>query len=128
MREIRAWDDVENKMLHGTVEQYDDMLAFRFDEHFETEKPIYMWSTGLHDDVEDGNKLYQDDIVAVTWADKKHICKIEFSAGTFMFVADSLPDGYLPLHELAEYDCGYGWVEGAERLGDIYTNPELLGG
>ncbi|MNJ56696.1 YopX protein [compost metagenome] len=124
MREykFRVWHKAAEQMLHGQVPGD----CFRWAR--EGQPLVIMQYTELHDDTEDDNELFEGDIVAITWADEKHICKIEFSAGTFMFVADSLPDGYLPLHELAEYDRRYGWIEGAKKLGNIYTSPELLGG
>jgi uncharacterized phage protein (TIGR01671 family) len=82
--------------------------------------------SGLQDDSEDGFELYEGDVAELHSDDGKQVCKIEFWAGTFMLVADSLPDGYEPLHERVEYDRKYGWVRGVVRLGDIYRNPELI--
>jgi len=59
-RKIRAWDDVAKKMYYGEMEQYDDMLGFRF-EHFETEKPIYMDWLGIID--KNGKDIYELDWV-----------------------------------------------------------------
>jgi hypothetical protein len=61
-RNIRAWDDVAKHMSYGKIVQYDDMLGYRFD-HFETETPIYMWSTGLKD--RNGKEIYEGDVVRI---------------------------------------------------------------
>lgn len=82
--------------------------------------------TGLHDDSEQQEKLFDGDIAELEYQGHKHICKIQFCAGGYMFVADSFPDGFLFLSELAEYDRNYGWVEGAIKIGTIHDNPELL--
>jgi uncharacterized phage protein (TIGR01671 family) len=60
MKSLRAWDDVAQKMLYAKPEQFDDMLGYRFDGHFETENPVYMWGTGLPD--RNGKEIYEGDI------------------------------------------------------------------
>lgn len=82
--------------------------------------------TELHDDSEDQAELFEGDKVQVEYKGETHICKIEFFAGSFAFVADSLPEGYLYMNELAEYDREYGWVEGTIKIG--LDNPDLLEG
>ncbi|RXZ77273.1 hypothetical protein EBB07_33930 [Paenibacillaceae bacterium] len=94
---------------------------------FEVDPETVGQFTGLHDDTEEEqNQLSVGDIAEVEHEGYKHIAKVSFGAGGFIFVADSFLDGYLFLSELAEYDRKYGWVEGAKKLGNIHDNPELL--
>lgn len=79
--------------------------------------------TGLQDDSEDQAELFSGDIAQVEYEGETHTCKIEFFSGSFAFVADSLPDGYLYLSELAEYDRDYGWVEGTIKVGNRWDTP-----
>lgn len=85
--------------------------------------------TGVHDDTDDQAELFDRDIVEVEYKGHKHICEVRYCGGGYMFVADSLsPDGYLWFADFIEFDRKYCWAEGTKKLGDIYTNPELLGG
>lgn len=87
-----------------------------------------MQYTELHDDEEDQNELYESDIVEIEFEGEKYVCLIEFSAGTFLFTNDDLPDGYIPVHEFVDYDRRYGWVNGCRKLGNRWEHPNLLGG
>ena len=64
MNNVRAWDDVLQRMLYAKFEQYDDMIGYRFDAHFDTEEPVYMWGTGLQD--RNGKEIYEGDVVTVS--------------------------------------------------------------
>ena len=115
MREmkVRVWDDVLKEMLYSRVEQFDDMLGFRFEKHLETENPIYMWSTGLHD--RNGREIYEGDIISTDLDRPFNI--VVFRNGAFLFQChDNGKDYY-------DYMFSYG-----EVIGNIYENPELLKG
>lgn len=117
MRKVRVWDDVLNEMLYGRVEQFDDMLGFRFEKHLETENPIYMWSTGLKD--KNKKEIYEGDIVKANLrffdiVDQK--CRVIFHNGSFGLQYGYLLDYFKPL---ATWDD-------IEVIGNIYENPELL--
>ena len=119
MRKVRVWDDVLNEMLYGRVEQFDDMLGFRFEKHLETENPIYMWSTGLKD--KNKKEIYEGDIVKANLrffdiVDQK--CRVIFHNGSFGLQYGYSLDYFKPL---ATWDD-------IEVIGNIYENPELLKG
>jgi len=120
MRKVRVWDDVLNEMLYGRVEQFDDMLGFRFEKHLETENPIYMWETGLRD--KNGKEIYEGDILDVDgtpWlvepigteerdGGKFGLCASPYGSGEAYFIDKSILDGKV--------------------IGNIWDNPELLKG
>ncbi|MCC8435454.1 YopX family protein [Brevibacillus sp. M2.1A] len=82
--------------------------------------------TGVHDDQDQGEEFYDGDIAEVLYEGHTHICKVKIEGCAPMFVADSLPDGFLWLTEILECDSGHWWAEGTKRIGNIYDNPELL--
>lgn len=133
---LRAWDDVKKCMSFGTIEQFDDMLGFRFD-HFETEMPIYMLYTGLKDRA--GKEIYADDIVKQTYhAETGHVhdgTDISFDGhhiGKVVITANGVcmknplcwqmeTDETIKTNQykrVAGYRC--------EVIGNIYENGELL--
>lgn len=71
--------------------------------------------TGFHDRF--GNEIYESDIVYVSSEDENAI--IEWDEETARFIIHF--DGWI-----ADFDNYYG--EELEIMGDIYNNPELLGG
>lgn len=85
-----------------------------------------MQYTGVHDDGEDEEEICDSDIVELQYENETHICKIKREGCGFMFVADSLPDGFLWMTEVLECDRNYWWVEGTRKVGNIYDNPELI--
>lgn len=115
MREmkVRVWDDVLKEMLYSRVEQFDDMLGFRFEKHLETVNPIYMWSTGLKD--KNKKEIYEGDIVLV--GNHKQPAIVEYDEGCF----------YTPIG-ISRYRLGWWQIDVIEIIGNIYENPELLKG
>lgn len=108
---LRAWDDVKKQMSYGKIEQFDDMLGFRFD-HFETESPIYLEFTELHD--KNGKEIYEGDV----WSEGKSIGLIIYKDDGFEIDWKHNPELW---SETLKYHAKHGKV-----IGNIYENPELL--
>lgn len=110
----RAWDDVLGEMLYSKPEQFDDSLSFRFNKHFETETPIYMWPTGLKD--RNGKEIYEGDILK----DELGVGEVEWVQEHCAFMVFTRnPSMYLAL----ESD---GNLKNSEVIGSIHTHPHLL--
>ena len=136
-REIkfRIWD-IENKEMLKVQELdfeptfYGGRIAIRpdqYNDYFDTEDMILMQYTGLHD--KNGKELYEGDIVKITNKNSKVIsmkpiiADIEWSEEylTYTLITTSVKDAFESLKDyLDEYDI--------EVIGNIYDNPELLGG
>ena len=107
---FRAWDEVSEKMLN-----WNEFLDTNMKNTFiapESTGLILMQYTGLHD--KNGKEKYEGDIV-----------KYENMTGKIMFFNGSfiLSD----LEETEEWELGV-INEDIEVIGNIYDNPELLGG
>jgi len=124
-REIkfRVWD-IENKEMLNVQELdfeptfYGGRIAIRpdqYSDYFDTEDMILMQYTGFNDRC--GKEIYENDIVYVSGEDENAI--IEWDEETARFIIHF--DGWI-----ADFDNYYG--KELEVMGDIYNNPELLGG
>lgn len=124
-REIkfRIWD-IENKEMLKVQELdfeptfYGGRIAIRpdqYNDYFDTEDMILMQYTGFHDRF--GNEIYESDIVYILSEDENAI--IEWDEQTARFIIHF--DGWI-----ADFDSYYG--KELEIMGNIYNNPELLGG
>lgn len=124
-REIkfRVWD-IENKEMLNVQELdfeptfYGGRIAIRpdqYSDYFDTEDMILMQYTGFNDRW--GKEIYENDIVYVSGEDENAI--IEWDEETARFIIHF--DGWI-----ADFDNYYG--KELEIMGDIYNNPELLGG
>ena len=124
-REIkfRVWD-IENKEMLNVQELdfeptfYGGRIAIRpdqYSDYFDTEDMILMQYTGFNDRC--GKEIYENDIVYVSGEDENAI--IEWDEETARFIIHF--DGWI-----ADFDNYYG--KELEVIGNIYNNPELLGG
>ena len=140
-REIkfRIWD-IENKEMLKVQELdfeptfYGGRIAIRpdqYNDYFDTEDMILMQYTGLND--KNGKEIYEGDIVKITEKEKisKHkvismkpiIADIEWSEEylTYTLITTSVKDAFESLTDYLD-ECDI------EVIGNIYDNPELLGG
>ncbi|MVP00369.1 YopX family protein [Paenibacillus lutrae] len=131
---FRVWDEQNKRMLgsdcvdllidfSGRVNSHDTGVLNGYNN---TPQYPIMQYTGVHDDTEEQAELFDGDIAEVEYEGQKHICKVKYCGGGYMFVADSLPDSYLWLSEFIEFDREYCWAEGTKKLGNIHDHPYLL--
>ncbi len=124
---LRAWDDVLKEMLYSKVEQFDDAILFRFEKHFETEKPVYLRYTGIEDrnDVD----VYEGDILLVelrNWFGNlvdEFVVAVIFRDCRFIIVKNMDELGLFNTNaaKLEDY-CDFPY----KVIGNIYEHPELL--
>ena len=131
-REIkfRVWD-VENKEMLEVQELdfeptfYGGRIAIRpdqYNDYFDTEDMILMQYTGLHD--KSGKEIYEGDIVYCQTKFGKAKAIIKFIDGKFVAYWDSILTHPQNGHCIACYEINKRF----EVIGNIYDNPELLGG
>ena len=124
-REIkfRVWD-VENKEMLNVQELdfeptfYGGRIAIRpdrYNDYFDTEDMILMQYTGFNDRC--GKEIYENDIVYVAGEDENAIIEWDKEIARFIIRFDGW---------IADFDNYYGYE--LEVMGNIYSNPELLGG
>lgn len=131
-REIkfRIWD-IENKEMLKVQELdfeptfYGGRIAIRLDQYndyFDTEDMILMQYTELHDKNE--KEIYEGDIVYCQTKYGKAKAIIKFIDGKFVAYWDSILTHPQNGHCIACYEINKRF----EVIGNIYDNPELLGG
>lgn len=107
---LRAWDGT--KMHYLSIEHFDDMVAFRSQEHFEGDVQISRY-TGIQDF--DGVEIYEGDIVEVVelYHNKRRMNAgvVSYHQCGFWLIDDTL-DGFLDLT--------------LSVIGNIYEHPETL--
>ena len=118
MREIRfrAWDKQNSNMIDGNNYQGSAWIADALEVLMHggcdewTEQLVLMQYTGLHD--KNGKEIYEGDIVRLKWKDagnhaKQTIRSVQWNGNGYGCA-------------LTEYEC--------EVIGNVWENPELLGG
>ena len=143
-REIkfRIWD-VENKEMLKVQELdfeptfYGGRIAIRpdqYNDYFDTEDMILMQYTGLHDKNE--KEIYEGDIIEFSYDiftgnfdTKVGIGTIEFLDGAFYIIPFEIEGKRVDDIENEEWFLLYTVnMDTLEVIGNIYDNPELLGG
>lgn len=136
-REIkfRAWDKDRNKMLDVQYLYFykDKIIAsmpikVKGFENLCIEKTNVelMQYTGVHDDSENENEIFQGDVIKFAYEDEEIIGKVEYEAGSYIIVSNELSSGYIPFLKLVDIDRDYWWIPMSKVIGNIYENPELL--
>jgi len=125
MREIkfRAWIKNEKKMVYGK----DATNSAHFTDSFKYRKNevVLMQYTGLHDKTDDKVEIYEGDIVEFLYKGRMYIGEVKFKAGAFILACNQLPDGYITMLDIANFDGDYYWIEGVV-IGNVYETPQLL--
>lgn len=143
-REIkfRVWD-VENKEMLEVQELdfeptfYGGRIAIRpdqYNDYFDTEDMILMQYTGLKD--KNGKEIYEGDIVKAyfkkgAWKyNDKNYCgykngDVQYCVDGFILYIENYKEKIYPLSSFGDND---GNINELEVIGNIYDNPELLGG
>ena len=129
-REIlfRAKREATNQWVYGYfVNEYDDFQIYvqpqiitRSGREYVNENTLGQF-TGLTD--KNGIKIFEGDIVLITKNTVTDVvAKIFYSEGAFRTNAANTYDGEEPLSFWLANDCDF------EVIGNIYDNPELIGG
>lgn len=116
---FRIWNDYDKKMIH-----WNELLGNNLANIFTI--PSYnkwlMQYTGLHD--KNGKEIYEGDIVYCQTKFGKAKAIIKFIDGKFVAYWDSILTHPQNGHCIACYEINKRF----EVIGNIYDNPELLGG
>lgn len=128
-REIkfRVWDTYNKEMLDVQELDYADsyngqpmIRTTMYNDYFDTEEMILMQFTGLHD--KNGKEIYEGDIV-----------ELKANNGCCEMIGTIIYDEYDLAFELRDIEeetqeCLWYAEQELEVIGNIYDNPELLGG
>jgi hypothetical protein len=120
MREIKfaAWLTEHCKMSRAvTIRELIEMGPNSFNGNVK-----WFQYTGFHDDSHDQVEVFEGDVVQFEYEGEGHTCVVKYEGSGFMFVADSLPDGYLWASEVIEFDGSYCWAEGVMVVGNVHAN------
>ena len=122
--EFRAWTEEGKTMYYGVYPFKDGTLLLSYDEIAFDEVPasdfIIMQSTGLKD--KNGKEIYEGDIVRFALTDGFNYATDEDGVVTYKLGAFYVVNG------LTEYLISDINNNKVEVIGNIYQNPELLGG
>jgi uncharacterized phage protein (TIGR01671 family) len=81
-----------------------------------------MQYTEIHDNTEDENEIFENDIIEFNYKGELYKGIIKFEVGSFIVACNDIDDGYIWLHEIVESDRDYRWING-KIIGNIYENP-----
>lgn len=124
LQKFRAWTEEGEVMYYDVYPFKDDTLLLSYDEIAFDEVPasdfILMQSTGLKD--KKGKEIYEDDIVRFTLTDGFSYVVLESGVVKYKLGA------FYILNGLTEYLISDIHIDDIEVVGNIYENPELVGG
>ena len=141
MPKFRAWDKISKCMCDvDSMNLYDRFYEYKFfgkdksisgTADFSDKSVILMQSTGLKD--KNGVEIYEGDILLNTASENQEDWKkwrVHYADGRFLIDYKQIPKDRrkrknLELEDLCEDNV---WIYGLEVIGNIYENPELLGG
>ncbi|MGQ7663683.1 YopX family protein [Streptococcus suis] len=119
---FRAWDKIRNRISEVERIYIDTKGVCLRDENGEYwrrfDDVILMQSTGLFD--KNGKEVYIGDIVKCTSGCSHEVIFLKEYGGRYI--------GGMPAIYLSDIREGYAWTEDEEVIGNIYENPELVGG
>lgn len=129
---FRAWNEVSEKMLN-----WNDFLDTNMKNTFiapESTGLILMQYTGLHD--ENGKEIYENDIVEFSYDIFTGNFDTKLGRGTIEFIdgAFYIKPFEIECKKIEDIDNGEWFllytvnIDTLEIIGNIYDNPELLGG
>jgi uncharacterized phage protein (TIGR01671 family) len=83
----------------------------------------------VHDASDEEREVFENDQIRFLYELEDVTAYVKIEAGTPILVSDSLPDGFIPILDIALSDRDHFWLDGdAKVVGNIHDNPDLIGG
>lgn len=122
----RIWDKFEKKWK----ETYSYHLAPNGQLYYGgmniTEHNEVIFFTGLHDDHDDQNEIFDQDILEVKYEGETIICKVQYESGGYLLASDEFDDGFIWASEIVQNDRNYFWIDDSKVIGNYFEHRELM--
>lgn len=115
---ITIWSNSVCLDLSGSKYEYPEKV-------FLMDEVELMQYTGLHDDSGDEVEIFENDIVEFEYEGSTYRGLIKFEGGCVIIACNELPDSYITMFDIAEFDRDYLWING-KVIGNKFNNPELM--